>query len=320
MGLFDRLLDASVVRSFDRYGFERHLRAAPSVPRRDLTDRAILVTGATAGIGEAAARSLAGLGARVWLGGRDAGRTAAAQDRLRAAVPEATVGGFLADLGHLAAVQEALVDLPVLDGLVLNAGAMPLERRETPEGHELVWASQVLGHALVVETLARTGRLADGARVMWVASGGMYLQTLDLELARTGRPYQRHTVYANAKRAQVVLAARQAGRFPDTWFGAMHPGWVDTQAVAHSMPVFQRIMGGALRTPAQGADTLVWAMEVADPGASGRFWFDRRAVSPVAPWSRPTPDARADALVEAVDAAIAPFLPEVGRPAGGAGS
>ncbi len=59
---------------------------------------------------------------------------------------------------------------------------------------------------------------------------------------------------------------------------AMHPGWADTPGVARSLPNFRRIVGPLLRTPAQGADTLVWL--AVDEGAplveSGRFWLDRR--------------------------------------------
>jgi NAD(P)-dependent dehydrogenase (short-subunit alcohol dehydrogenase family) len=58
---------------------------------------------------------------------------------------------------------------------------------------------------------------------------------------------------------------------------SMHPGWADTPGVQDSLPAFHRVMGPALRTPAEGADTITWL--VADPEAgrtSGAFWHDRR--------------------------------------------
>ena len=56
----------------------------------------------------------------------------------------------------------------------------------------------------------------------------------------------------------------------------MHPGWVDTPGVRTSLPDFARVMGPWLRTPDQGADTMVWLATAREPLASnGRFWLDR---------------------------------------------
>ena len=57
----------------------------------------------------------------------------------------------------------------------------------------------------------------------------------------------------------------------------MHPGWADTLGVEASLPTFRRVLGPALRRPAQGADTLVWitANDVV-LGSTGQFWLDRR--------------------------------------------
>jgi NAD(P)-dependent dehydrogenase (short-subunit alcohol dehydrogenase family) len=86
--------------------------------------------------------------------------------------------------------------------------------------------------------------------------------------------------YARAKRAQVTLNELWAERLAGSGvvFHAVHPGWADTPGVEASLPTFRRIVGPFLRTPEQGADTLVWL--AADDGAplatSGRFWLDRR--------------------------------------------
>ena len=74
-----------------------------------------------------------------------------------------------------------------------------------------------------------------------------------------------------------------AGRVPDraVVFHAMHPGWADTPGVEASLPTFRRVVGPLLRTPAEGADTMVWlAADDGEPLAtSGRFWLDRRVRS-----------------------------------------
>src|SRR5689334_6978136 len=96
-------------------------------------------------------------------------------------------------------------------------------------------------------------RTTHGARVITVSSGGMYTQPLDLEMLETPRhPFNGTRVYANAKRAQVVLNelwSRQPSAAGVT-FQAMHPGWADTPGVKASLPRFHALMGPLLRTPA----------------------------------------------------------------------
>ncbi len=295
--MLDALLDRSIVFSFDRTGFQRHARDFRPFTPRPLGD--VLITGGTSGIGLAAARTLADQGAQVHLLARDPERG------LRAATQ--TGGRFTSvDLGDLEAVRAAAaaVTRPV-DAVVLNAGAMPRTRTLTAQGHELTWASQVLGHLLLLRHLRARG-LLDGARVLWVSSGGMYTQRLDLRDLTRAQGYQRHTVYANAKRAQVLLAHHLAARWPEVLHGSMHPGWVDTEAVRHAMPVFYRLTAPILRTPAQGADTVCWWVATPDPPPTGRFWFDR---APAPEHLRAhTRRSDPDALVARVFADTEPFL------------
>jgi hypothetical protein len=55
----------------------------------------------------------------------------------------------------------------------------------------------------------------------------------------------------------------------------MHPGWADTPAVRSSLPRFYRVMRNRLRTPEEGADTVVWLAVARATIPSGRFWLDR---------------------------------------------
>ena len=86
------------------------------------------------------------------------------------------------------------------------------------------------------------------------------------------------TQYDLAKRAQVTLNEIWAEHVPDVRFHAMHPGWADTPGVAESLPGFRRLVGPLLRSPRQGADTMVWltADDSAPLETSGQFWLDRR--------------------------------------------
>ena len=84
------------------------------------------------------------------------------------------------------------------------------------------------------------------------------------------------TAYAQTKRMQVVLTELLARRWAGAGIAvhAMHPGWADTPSVRSSIPRFWRVMRQRLRTPEEGADTIVW-LAVAPALPSGRFWFDR---------------------------------------------
>ena len=86
------------------------------------------------------------------------------------------------------------------------------------------------------------------------------------------------------KQAQVTLAQLWAVRLPpdEVVVHAMHPGWADTPGVVRSLPTFHRVVGPLLRTPAEGADTLVWlaASDGAPLASTGGFWHDRRRRSP----------------------------------------
>lgn len=299
MGLVDTLLDTSVVASFDASGFRRHAASRPPGPRRDLTDRAVLVTGGTAGIGLATGHALAQLGARPILWGRDPQRGQRAAD----ALPQATFQSV--DLTDLQATGDAAHRIPrSLAAVVLNAGAMPLTRQTNDAGEEAMWASQVLGHLRLIATLRDQRQLTADTRVIWVSSGGGLTVRLGLSDIDGQRPYARHRVYAKVKRAQLVLNRELAQRWPEVWTAAMHPGWVDTEAVRHSMPWFHRLMRGRLRTPEQGADTLVWLVSTALELPSGRLWFDRAEANPYPlPGTRESPD-QVDALLQRVAPAL----------------
>lgn len=294
----DWLLDKAVVPGYSSIGPRLRRRWWPADPPEDcLAGRRALVTGATSGLGTATAVGLARLGATVHLLGRDRGRTDQARMDVAAQVKGAHLVTEVCDLSDLGAVRAFAADLlgrvDDLHVLVHNAGAMPPERTESAQGHELTLATHVLGPFLLTVLLRPALEADRDARVLWVSSGGMYGQRLDAgDLEYTQGSYSGLSAYARTKRMQVVLAELLADRLRGSGVSvhSMHPGWADTPGIASSLPRFHTLTGPLLRDPAGGADTVVWLAAAPEAGAassSGLFWHDRRPrPTSYGPWQR----------------------------------
>jgi len=285
-GFVDALLEVPLAPSFTRLGYDVRSRLEhwSALSSYDLAGRVVLVTGATSGLGLAAAERLARCGATVVLLGRNPAKNELVRSDLVERTGNERVSSVVADMGVLsevrAAAEEVLGRHDRLDVLIHNAGALTAQRLTVPDGTEATVASQIVGPFLLTGLLLDRLRSSAPARVLTMSSGGMYSTGLTVDELEMGDDYRGTEQYARAKRAQVTLnemwAERAAGR--GVVFHAVHPGWADTPGVAESLPTFGRVMGPVLRTPEQGADTLVWL--AADDGepllTNGRFWLDRR--------------------------------------------
>lgn len=281
--LLDTALDRAVVPGYTNVGYwVRRTGWEADDPRPgSMAGKRVVVTGASSGLGEAAALGLARLGATVHLLVRDEVKGRGVLDGIRAELPGAEVHLEVCDVSDLADVRRFAEDLvsrtESLDVLVHNAGAMPPERTEAPGGHELTVALHVLGPVLMTELLLPVLRGHD-ARVVLVTSGGMYTQRLPVRDPDYERGEYRGTVaYARSKRMQVALAPLMQQRWSAAGLRVhvMHPGWADTPGVATSLPVFRKVTGPLLRDAHQGADTVVWLAATEPQPDGGRLWMDR---------------------------------------------
>ncbi|HQZ33172.1 MAG TPA: SDR family NAD(P)-dependent oxidoreductase [Ilumatobacteraceae bacterium] len=281
----DAVLEAPVFTSFTRLGYDTRSRLANWKPLGDYdaTGRVILVTGATSGLGLVTAEQLAAAGATVVLLGRDAAKTNRVRDEIATRTGSELISTVVADMGDLVAVRRVAEELngtlDRLDVLIHNAGALSATRQVSPQGTELTVASQVVGPFLLTFLLLPLLVRSAPARVLTMSSGGMYASPLRVEELQMGDDYKGSEQYARAKRAQVTLNEMWAHQHParDVVFHAMHPGWADTPGVRDSLPTFRKIVGPLLRSPLQGADTMVWlALDDGAPLATtGMFWLDR---------------------------------------------
>lgn len=284
--LVDAIIEVPVVTSFTSIGPALRRRLADWTPLGDydLRGRVIVVTGATSGLGRAAATQLASCGATLVVVGRNPDRNQAVVAEIGEATGNHTITQVAADMGDYGQVralaERVLTDHDRLDVLIHNAGALTNDRREAPDGTEATVASQVVGPFLLTGLLLKRLASSGPSRVLTMSSGGMYTARLTVSsLQMSADDYNGTQQYARAKRAQVALNEEWATRFggAGVHFHALHPGWADTPGVDASLPTFSKVMGPLLRTAEEGADTLVWlAADDAAVESNGLFWLDRR--------------------------------------------
>lgn len=284
--VIDEVLEATVVLSFSKVGYDVRSRLEGWIDPPDCEGRAVAITGATSGLGLAMAERLGALGANVHLVGRNQKKIDDAVARVKHAA-RGSVQGHRCDLSILsdtAVLAEELASSGcAIDVLIHNAGALLGTFVRTSEGVETTLATHLLSPYHLTERLIASSGFAARARVIIMTSGGMYTERFDLaDLEMTPEHYKGTTAYARAKRAQCVLVDHWQHAYGSKGlaFHLVHPGWAATPGVSEGIPGFSKVMGPLLRTAYQGADTAVWLAGLPDgePGP-GKLWLDRRARS-----------------------------------------
>ena len=316
MTFWNSVLDASVVESFDLRGYERHAKTFNEGDVDvDLTGKLALITGANSGIGFALSKELAARGATVYLLCRNAERAKRAVTEIVNLTRSSTVFWHPMDLSDLAHVQQHTQTLKERLGeqsiniFVQNAGVLPLELWTSPQGLEGTLATNLVGHHLMTRLLQQQIM----GKVILVSSGGMYLSPLSVKelFATNFQRFDGVRRYALTKRAQVALTEVYAEEFnPSTvQVHSMHPGWVATPGVEYSLPGFWKRMEHRLRTPKQGADTILWLCTSDQSRQStGLFWFDRKVrKTHILPWQSHSFGEKS-LLIERLDQTVVQFL------------
>jgi retinol dehydrogenase 12 len=249
-----------------------------------------VVTGASSGIGKAAAAALAGLGATVVLVGRDRGRTeaAAAEIGRPGGPPPRVEVADLASLEQVRGLAERLAGLERIDVLVNNAGLVLGERQVTADGLEHVLALNHLAPFLLTSLLLPQLTASAPARVVTVTSDAHSAARLDLADLNLERGWDSWRSYANSKLANILFTRELARRLDGTGVTAncAHPGVVRTGFGGQARPLLKAgimIARPFMLSPERGADTIVYLASSPDvAGQSGGYYVKRQRREPSA--------------------------------------
>ena len=295
----------SALPCFTRYGYRRGQKTWRPMTAH-MTGKHVVLTGANAGLGFATAVSLLEAGATLTVVVRDPAKAADMQHALKAETGREADTVELADLSLLSEVASLSERLHAqsqpIDVLINNAGALFNDYAETAEGIERSIALLLLSPWKLTESLLPMMKdHAQPARVINVVSGGMYTQKLRCdELVMTPDKYNGSVAYARAKRALTVLTELWAEVWRDhnIVVNSMHPGWADTPGVQTALPGFRRVTKRVLRSPAEGADTIVWLARASEADqVSGKLFLDREPrTTHLRPRTKERPEERARLL------------------------
>ncbi len=286
----------------------------------DLSGMTVLITGASAGLGQETARAVAAHGASVVLGVRnlDKGEGAAAPVREGAAAG-ATVELREVDLESLASIRSftdgVLADHGRLDVIIANAGVMAAPEGRTRDGFETQFGTNHLGHFVLVNRL-RPLLAGAPARIVNLTSAGHRFSDVvldDINFERT--PYDPWVAYGRSKTANILFSVELDRRGVDAGQRAVavHPGTIMTELGRHMTEETLSTLSAARanreitwKSIPQGAATSVWAGFVAEPDAVGGRYCEDCGVATVL--GEPDPNAPAGVNSYALDPEMAKAL------------
>jgi NAD(P)-dependent dehydrogenase (short-subunit alcohol dehydrogenase family) len=247
--------------------------------------RVCLLTGATLGIGRAAAEALVPMGMELVLVARDRARLESLAAELRRRTPGARVGVLAGDLSRMSEVRRIAREFRAtharLDVLANNAGALFARREETSEGLERTLALNHLAYFVLTEELLPVLTASAPSRIVNVSSDAHVGMRLDLDdLSYTRERYRPFVAYGRSKLMNILFTRELARRLEGTRVtaNAMHPGFVRSgfgQNNPGFLGKFIKLGQVFARTPERGAQTLVYlATSPEVEGVSGRYFHD----------------------------------------------
>lgn len=253
----------SVLRRMARCMWRQSSRSAicPRMPRLD--GQVALVTGGSRGIGLETTRGLALRGAEVISASRDEANGARVAEAMRGELGVPVHFAPL-DLGDLRCIPRTLDRLRrllagrSLSVVVANAGLWPTRHRWSAQGHEIAFATNVLGHHALLRGAIELDLLADGTRVI-VVTGDIYIMSSSCSSDYSYRGLlggQR--AYCRSKLGNLWYARELARRHPEMRVHAVHPGVVASELGGSNARMVGAIKRALMLSPEQGAQTSLF--------------------------------------------------------------
>ncbi len=252
-----------------------------------MNKKLIMITGASAGIGQVAALALAGQGHELILVGRNPEKTEGIASEIRAKTGNPAIHTLIADFADLEQVrrlaEQVKQKFPPLDVLVNNAGAVFMRRYKTKYGVEKTFLVNHLAHFLLTNLLLN--HLREHARIVNVSSGSHRNGQLDLDDLNLDRFYTGLAAYGRSKLANVLFTYELARRLGDRKItvNALHPGRIGTDIFKADFktlgPLIKWIVSRVSLTPEEGADNTIFLAASAEvEGVTSKYFVKRDAV------------------------------------------
>ncbi len=260
-----------------------------NLQQQDMAGKVCLVTGATAGIGEATARILARHGATVVGIGRNPAKNENSTKMIQAETGNTAVDYLLADLSSQkdirAVAHQFQSKYDRLDVLVNNAGATFAKRQESIDGIEMTFALNHLGYFLLTNLLLDVLNASAPARIINVSSSLHKLGKIKFDDIPFNKGYSRARAYQRSKLANIVFTYELARRLNNqkVTVNAMNPGLVATN-VGNSAGGSAEKMKGLVdkiagMTPEEGARTIIYMATSPElVGVSGRYFVKEKSI------------------------------------------
>ena len=259
--------------------------------KTNMSGKICLVTGATNGIGKAAAQALAQMGATVVIVGRSAPKTALLVEEIRAACGNQNVDSLLADLSSQQEVRRLADEFkskyPHLHVLLNNAGGTFTTRQLSVDGIEMTFALNHLAYFLLTNLLLDTIKASTPARIINVSSDVHSSGKIDFDNLQGERFYSSFGPYGNSKLANILFTTELARRLEGTGVtgNALHPGFTSTGFGKNNPGFLMKIMGVLVpliaRSPEKGAATSIYLASSPEvQSITGKYFVDCKVTQP----------------------------------------
>jgi NAD(P)-dependent dehydrogenase (short-subunit alcohol dehydrogenase family) len=254
--------------------------------------KVVVITGATSGIGEVAAQTLAGMGARIVLVARNAARGQKTLTRLPSVGAGSAHSIYYGELSRIADCKRIAAEIcaaePRIDVLINNAGALFGSRQVTSDNLEETFATNHLAYFVLTLALKDKLQAAGSARVVSTASDAHKGYTLDFDDLQATKSYSAIKAYGRSKLCNILFTRELARRWAGSGITAncLHPGFVATRfgdASGGFLSSVVRFAKNFAISPEKGAETIVYLASSPEVSTvSGDYFYKCRPATPTA--------------------------------------